>query len=266
MPLALVLDELAARLSGDDPSVAREDPTRWAYAIREAVALAKPDTIVVGWGGEAETAALRSVADGATGDDLVDALYDAPPLREVEPASTLPALVGTLRDLFPGGPSIAVALRGPSSVAAALAADGDDVDEIADTAADALADLAGAVAEAGAAALLVVEDLVAPSADAHKPLVRVLSHHSLDGVLVATAAGDADLSAVGYPRVATAWAPSDADAPDVALVDPALWEDPDEAGFAAADDALRAAASSGALVLTGGPLPGSLALERLQRA
>lgn len=246
MALALALDELAARLTGTEPDGAA--PEAWAYALREAVALARPDVLICGWGGAAQTAALAAIADGA--EDVVDALYDAPPLAEAPPVAHALEVVRTLAALYPGAPRLAAVVRGPCSAAAALGAD----QEAAEVAADLLAALAGAYGEAGAELVLVVEDLAPADERAHSPVVRALEHQRLDAVLLAPAGG----GPAGHARCGEPWSLGGA-APDVAVVDPALWIAGDDA-FAAGRAAI---AGTPGLVVVAGQLPGDLALERL---
>lgn len=181
--------------------------------------------LVVGWDGGFETGALASVVDGA--DDVVDALYDAGGLREQPAAGALVTLVQTLHGLFPGGPAVAVAVHGPVELAASLGV-GDD-DEAADPCADLLVDLLRACAEAGATTVVLrgVHDR------ADGPILRALDHARV---------------ALVRPLA-------------VRRLDATFWADPEDAVVAAG---LATARAQDGLVLSDGPVPGDVALERFQ--
>ena len=247
MPLALSLDAVAGRLARLDPAVAHEDPGRWAYALREAVALARPDVLVVGWDAGFELAALREAADpgGTSAGGVADALYDADrPLRARAAAGALVSQLTTLSGLFPGDrPALWVAVAGPASLAGALGARADEVDEVADLCADQLVDLLGACAEAGAAAVVLREPAPAAGVDvvaARAPIVRALEHQ----------------------RVALVTLPPEDD-DDVALAPASAWLADDDT-FAAALSGWRTTVAGGGLVLGDGPVPAQVALERFQ--
>lgn len=243
MPLALSLDEIAARVGGAAPSTARSDPERWAYALREAVALARPDALVVGWDAGHELHGLREAAGVAEDDaaSVVDGLYDAATqVRDQPSGAALVTLVSTLVALFPSGPQPWPALVGPATLAGLLG-DGGDHDELADLCADQLADLLRACAEAGAPAVVLREPAPAAGVDpaaARGPLLRAAEHH---GIALHVVPG----------------------APGVEFVAAGLWLE-DAAAFAPAFARLRALAASGTVVLGDGPVPGAVALERFQ--
>ncbi|MTD44704.1 hypothetical protein GKE82_10480 [Conexibacter sp. W3-3-2] len=222
--LALSLDALAARLTGADPAVALAEPERWAYALREAVALARPDMLVLGWDGGFETGALATVVGGAA--DPVDAIYDADrPLCEQPQGAALVTLVGTLRQLFGGRPRLALAVRGPAALADGLGAPADD--ELADLCADQLVDLLLACAAVG------IDTVVLRGEDqrADGPVVRALDHAR------------------------------------VALVRPGMVELLPAASWSTIGASeLAAARAAPHLVLSDGPVPGNLELERLAPA
>jgi methionine synthase II (cobalamin-independent) len=104
-------------------------------------------------------------------------------------------LVRTLTGLYRGGPPVAATITGPATIANDLAPwllgddpGEDDLVELADLAADALAGLIGAYADAGAQLVAITEPdpgALAPEdvTGAHRPLVRALAHHRLDGEL-----------------------------------------------------------------------------------
>lgn len=248
MPLALSLDEVATRLTGLEPAVALEDPARWAYALREPLALARADVLVVGWDAGMELRALREAAgvaddEGSAPDPeaVVDGLYGATgPLREQPSGAALVALVETLRAMLPGGPDLWVALLGPASLAGALGG-GADGAELADLCADQLVDLVRACAEAGARTAILREPAPATGVDGERvraPLVRAAEHQ---GVALLPLPG----------------------APAVELVPPATWL-LDREAFSAEMSRLRRLADTGTVVLGDGPVPGTLELERFQ--
>ena len=156
-------------------------------------------------------------------------------------------------------------MTGPLSVAARLApallapdAAAGERAELADLCADRLAGLIDAFAAAGATLVFVVEHDVdfldgQDAALAHAPLVRSLAHQRVGGVVVG-------VEGAGYPSTAARW-DGTGPAPDVALLDPAVWAlDPPR--FAARWDAL--AARAGGLLVSDGPLPAQMPLENLQ--
>jgi hypothetical protein len=270
MRLAPILHDLAGRLSGR-PSDARTQPMQWAYALRDACALAHPDVLVSHWDPALEADALRSAA--ARDGDWVDRLLNAPRLADAAPTKETCELVKTLAGLFRSGPAVAVSVTGPATVAAALADEllGDDPSEddrieLADLCADALAGLIGMYGEAGAAKIIVVEHAVdfldaGDVAAAQSPLVRALGHHRVPGVVVAPEG--LRLSAAGYEAAAERW-DGGGPPPTVALVPPALWGLP-PADFGERWSALvEAAAGGNPLLLSDGPLPADMPLENLQ--
>lgn len=242
MPLALSLDEVAVRVAGVPSTLARTDPERWAYALREAVALVRPDALVVGWDAGHELHGLREAAGVAEGSGAtVDALYDATaPVGEQPSGAALVTVLSTLRALFPAGPRPWPALLGPATLAGILGG-GDDDAELADLCADQLADLLRACAEAGAPAVVLREPEPAAGIDpgaVQGPLARAADHL---GIAIHAVPG----------------------APGVELVPPDLWT-ADDARFAAELPRLRDLARSGTVVLGAGPVPGAVALERFQ--
>jgi hypothetical protein len=276
--IAPILHELAPRLSELSAADARTDPVRWAYALREAVSLASPDVLVSHWDPALEADALSAAAAGAdAGSDWVDRLLDAAPLAQTPPAAAAVELVGVLAGLYRSGPTLAAALTGPQTLAAALArpllgssgGDGTEEDrlELASLCADALASLVGAYGEAGAQMLVVVERDGAfldgaGAAEAHSALLRAIAHHRLPAVLLAPEGfGGVD----GYESVAVRWDGTGA-APAVAALAPEVWAEPPDM-LAARWRALReAAGAADVLLLSDGPLPGGMPLENLQRA
>lgn len=246
MPLALSLDAVAGRLARLDPAVAHEDPARWAYALREAVALARPGVLLVGWDAGFELEALReAVGPDAAADGIADALYDADgPLRARAAASALVTQLATLKGLFPAGePALWVAVLGPASLAGALGAGGDEAAEVADLCADQLVDLLGACAEAGASTVVLREPAPVSGVDvaaARAPIMRALEHQRV-ALLTLPLEGDGEVTL----------APADA------------WLADDDA-FAASHAAWRTAVAGGGLVLCEGPVPQDIALERFQ--
>jgi hypothetical protein len=266
--LAPVLQEVAARLSGS----VRTEALPWAYALRDAVGLARPDVVVSHWDATLEAEALTGVlADG----DLIDRLLSAPRLAEIAPTRGTIELVRILTGLYGTEPEVAATVTGPASVAARLAAScpnealaAEDRVELADVCADALAGLVADYGHAGATRVVVVEHdaeflAAGDAAEVQAPLVRALAHQRLAGVLVAPEG--LDLAAAGYEETAERWDGAGAP-PPVALLPAALWS-LTPGRFAERWRALSAqAAGSDALLLTDGPLAPDMPLENLQVA
>ncbi len=156
--LALALQDVAAVRSGQDGAAARSEPVAWAYALRDAIALAEPELIVAHHDPALEADALLTLIAAGDG-DWVDRLLDAGPLAEGAPAASVVALVRTLAALPGFGGRVVATVTAPAVVADRLApalavhgygGDGDR-DELTDLIADALAGLVGAYAAAGAA-------------------------------------------------------------------------------------------------------------------
>jgi len=243
VPLALALDAVAARLAAVEETVVLEDPTRWAYALREAVVLARPDVLVVGWDGQFELGALRAIVADAPPGGVADALADADGrLRDRLTAAALVSVIATLRGLFSAGPQVTVAVLGPATLAGALCGEGDDADEVADLCADQLVDLLGACVEAGATAVVLRDHAPPAGVDAHaarRPVARALAHQQVELFVVPDEDGV------------------------VELVPPATWLLGAES-FGPEIARLRGLAAAGRLVLGDGPLPAGLDLERFQ--
>jgi hypothetical protein len=245
MRFAPVLDDVAGRLAGRPPGSRREDPVGWAYALRDAVAVADPDVVVSHLDPTVERDALAPLLAG--GEDPVDAVLDAPPLGGLGPALAAVELVRTLTGALPR--PVAATLTGPATLAAALAADAGDPEELAEVCGDALAGYAALLAEAGATTIVVVET-AGGFAGAHAPIVRALALHAVEAVLwTADPAGED----AGYPALARGWS-GEAPAPPVAVVgaDPSCWPGPD-------------AARDVDLLLTDGPVPADADLDALRR-
>jgi hypothetical protein len=258
------------RLGGVSPVQARTEPTRWAYALREAVALAGPDVLVSHWDPKLEADALR--AGIGPGDDWVDQMLAAPALAQAPPTIAAVELVGLLAGLYRSGLPIAAAVSGPVTVAAALAqgllgaspAAGDRV-ELAELCADALAALIAAYGDAGASIVLVVEHHTsllagADAAGVHSPLLRAIAHQRLSAVLLAP---DGFGGSIGYEAVATRWDGS-GPPPAVAAIDAGLWALPPEQFAERWRELKDGGATAGVLLLSDGPLPAAMPLENLQ--
>jgi hypothetical protein len=270
--LAPVLHEVAGRLSGRPAQDARTQPMHWAYALRDAVALAHPDVLLSHWDPDLEADALRAGAAAGDG-DWVDRLLNAPRLADCSPTKEIVELVKTLGGLFRTGPAVAATVTGPATVAAALAGEllgqdarEDDRLELADMAADALAGLIGAYAEAGATKIAVVEhaDGFLDPGDvcaAQSPLVRALGHHRVPGIIVSPEG--VDLQAAGYEAAAARW-DGGGEPPTVALVPRELWASPPEEFAGRWRGLIAAAAGRDSVLLSDGPLPADMPLENLQ--
>jgi len=272
--LAPILQDVAGRLAGRPAGARRADPVAWAYALRDAAALARPGVLVSRLDPALEAHALRAALPG--GDDWVDRLTGARPLAQVEPAVGAVELVRTLVGAQRGsGMAVAATLSGPCSVAARVAGElgvGDDADdhvELADLVADALAGLVGAYADAGADPIVVVEEDVAfvpadERAAVHAPLVRAISHHRREGVLWWPACFGGRRP-TGYDASALPWDGDGDPPPGPALrLAPSSWAGDPAAVAARWPGLLSAAGAAGAtLVLSDGPLPADVPPENL---
>lgn len=255
MTFAPVLQEVAARISGTEPPTMRTEPSRWAYALREAVSLVAPDWIVTHHDLQLEADAVRSAAP-----DLDDAL-DAP-LEQAAAASAALELTETLTSLYPQA-VVAASVSGPAAIAARLlegaaAADPslDPLDAL-DLCGDALAGLAAAQIERGAARVVVWEPSLGPfeAADveaAHRPLLRRLETLGAAAVLRSSP----ELSGDGYAAHAM---PSSGRAATLIPLDAFPIEDGDGRDLIATIES----APVGDVVLTDGPIPRDCSMSAL---
>lgn len=255
MSFAPVLQEVAARVSGTEPAALREQPTQWAYALREAVSLVAPDWIVSHHDLDLEADAVTAAGSG----DLVDAL-DAP-LEDAAPASAALELTATLATLYPGA-VVAASVSGPAAMAGRLLGrDGaeeepDPLDAL-DLCGDALAGLAAAHVERGASRVIVWEPSCGPfvAADvaaAHRPIVRRLATLGAAAVLCS----GPDLDGDGYAAHA---APSSGRSATLIPADAF----PDDEGDARGLIAEIESAPAGEVVLTDGPIPRGCSMSAL---
>jgi hypothetical protein len=147
---APILQDVAARMAERPASDLRQDPVAWAYALRDAVALAKPDLVVSHLDPALEADALPLGAG-----DPVDALLDVEDLPARQP--------------------VAARLAGAAGAEA-------DLEELADVAADLLAGLVEAYAAAGATTIVIAEWAASPAATAAGPLERAAAHARIEAV------------------------------------------------------------------------------------
>jgi len=255
MQLALVLQEVAARVNSTPPEERIRQPARWAYALRDAVALARPDWIVTHHDLQLEALAAA---------EQVDTVEDAPDADLAATALGAAALelTETLRGLYPTA-TIAASVTGPATTAARLAAQLEETDIDLETAAldcgDVVAALAAAHVERGASRVIVWEPDAGglepgALAQAHEPLLRRLKLLGVDAVAVGTE------NLMDRPYAALAWATGGrgagllaADAfGDSASLDAALggWEE---------------SAGTDAVLISDGPVPGDCDLTALRR-
>lgn len=253
MLAAPVLQDVAARVAGAAPEQRLLAPTRWAYALRDAVGVACPQWVVTHYDLDLEAGAAK------TGGGVEDVLDVA--LEQTEACRAAIELTTTLAGIYRDGVVVA-SLTGPATMAARLARlSGETLDDPAGAAADcgdALAALAGAHAAAGAARVLVWEreagelnreDL----RSAHEPLLRRLA---LTGV-PAVAAGTELLAGGLY--AAAAWRGGGEGA---AMLEPGAF-----ASVQQMDAALALAARRGEpdlVLLSDGPVPGDCDLAALR--
>ena len=230
---APILQEIGGRLTGESPALLRSDPMRWAYALRDAVELARPDLVVSHFDDrlEADTVLGAGRPDG----DPIGWLAGVPELATLRPAAAAVELVGTLAGIYrsPGDPPVAATLTGPATLAARLApelfpagAGADERIDLADLAADLLAALARAYADAGAAVLIVLErqpELLVTDADraaALEPLARAAAHRRVE--LLTSGPGDgvpAEVWSSPPHEFAAAWEHAEAGALDLLISD-----------------------------------------------
>lgn len=185
-PFAPVLDRVAARIAGGPPCW-KTNPTRWAYCLREAVALVRPDWVITHFDPHAE-------ADALTGEVTASAAVVDVDLARTPILAAALELTTVLVRLYPAQP-VAASVTGPGQLSSILAQrfstpDDDLPDLIADVG-DLLGVLAGSYAAAGAGRILVwesaeidpMDDLVDEVADAHGPLLRRLDTMGVPAVL-----------------------------------------------------------------------------------
>lgn len=110
---APILQDVAARMAERPASDLRQDPVGWAYALRDAVALAKPDLVVSHLDPALEADALP-LGDG----DPVDALLDVEDLPGRQPVAAAIELVGTLAGLPGYGGRVAATITSPARIEA----------------------------------------------------------------------------------------------------------------------------------------------------
>jgi hypothetical protein len=249
--LAPVLQDVALRMSpgGADP---RTDPAAFAYVLRDAVQLARPDWIVTHHDLALEADAVA--AEGVAADDVVDVDLGATALG----AGALD-LTATLRGVFPGA-TIAASITGPATMARALlrTADGTDAADLAADCGDVLAALAATHAERGADHVIVWEPETAglgpvDLAPAHEPILRRLALAGADGVLChPTALG------LGYAAMAGRHHGTGA-----VLLSPEAFASPD----ALTTELAHAAGLAGeaGIALSDGPVPGDCDLAALRQ-
>lgn len=189
---APVLDRVAARIAGVDPCW-RSDPTRWAYCLREAVALVRPDWVITHFDPHAEADAVTASVTQTT--EVVDVELAGTPIL----AAAL-ELTTVLAGLYPAQP-VAASVTGPGLLSRFLAErfstpDEDFADLIADVG-DLIGVLVGSYVAAGADRILVWEpadDCHGDLVDAHAPLVRRLDTMGVPAVLC----GAQRLDGLGY--------------------------------------------------------------------
>lgn len=246
MTFAPVLQEVAARISGTEPQTMRTEPSRWAYALREAVSLVAPDWIVTHHDLKLEADAVRSAAPEL--DDALDA-----PLEQAAAASAALELTATLASLYQQA-VVAASVSGPAAIAASLieaAADDPSLDPLdaLDLCGDALAGFAAAQIERGAARVVVWEPSLGPfeAADveaAHRPLLRRLETLGAAAVLCS----GPELAGEGYAAHAR---PSSGRAATLIPPDAFPIEDGDGRELIATIES----GPAGDVVLTDGPIP-----------
>lgn len=199
---APVLDQVAARISGTEPCW-RTDPTRWAYCLREAVALVRPDWVVTHFDPRAEADAVTGSVTSAA--QVIDVDLALTPIL-----SAALELTTVLARLYPAQP-VAASLSGPGVLTKALAqAFSTPKSELPDLLADVgdlLGVLVGHYVAAGADRILVwessepgvCEERVEELSDAHSPMLRRLETAGVPAVLC----GAENFAGLGYPQHAS---------------------------------------------------------------
>ncbi|MFA5710422.1 hypothetical protein [Mycolicibacterium sp.] len=181
-PFAPVLDQVASRISGTE-TCWRTEPSRWAYCLREAVGLMRPDWVITHFDPQAEADAVTASVTASAA--VIDVNLARTPLL----AAAL-ELTTVLAGLFPAQP-VAASVTGPGALSQILAqrfstSDEDLPDLIADVG-DLLGVLVGSYAAAGATRILVWEssetDLLDDLVDAHAPMLRRLHTMGVSAVL-----------------------------------------------------------------------------------
>lgn len=264
MVFAPVLQEVAARISGTATEMRREQPDKWAYALREAVSLVRPDWVVTHFDLDLEVDSVAAAAETIA--DVADVR-----LAIVAPATSALELTETLAGLFPDG-VVAASIAGPAAMASRLAcgpigagAAEPDLDELLELCADALAELASAHVERGAQRVIVWEPSAGPYAPenvgaAQAPVVRRLETLGVPAVLCA---GE------GIPPDRYASYASPSGGHGAALVPIGAFPASDANGEAQSVDELlsEAAAIAGrdGVVLTEGPIPADCETATLRR-
>ena len=255
MQLAPVLQEVAARVNPTPPEERLRQPARWAYALRDAVALARPDWIVTHHDLELEALAAA---------EQVDTVEDAPDadLAATALGGAALELTETLRGLYSSG-IIAASVTGPVTMAACLASTLGERDIDLETAAldcgDVVAALAAAHAERGASRVIVWEPDAGglepgALAQAHEPLLRRLALLGLDAVAV----GAEGLRDCDYAALACATGGRGA-----AMLGAGAFGD--RASLDAALAGAEASAGAAAVLISDGPVPGDCDLTALRR-
>jgi len=199
MILAPVLQEVALRMNPGGGNM-RDDRAAFAYTLRDAVQLVRPDWIVTHHDQALEADTVAGA--GAEPDDVVDV-----DLTAGGPAAQALELTATLAGVF-SGKTVAASITGPATmaVATAKAAGGDhELRGLAEDCGDILAALAAAHAERGAARIIVWEPETAgldpdELAPAHEPIVRRLGLAGAEAVLCAASVIPVGYSAVAWPN------------------------------------------------------------------
>lgn len=184
----------------------REDPVGWAYALRDAAALAAPDLIVSHLDPALEVDAVPS-GEG----DPVDALLEIESLAATPPVSGAVELVGTLAGMPGYSGRVVATVTSPHDMAARMldARPKDDLDELTEVTADLLAGLVEAYAGAGASVVVIANWTRPPDTRTLAPLERAAAHARVEAVAwnvaepnagdlaIARVAADAPLAELG---------------------------------------------------------------------
>jgi hypothetical protein len=181
-PFAPVLDLVAARVSGTEPCW-RTEPTSWAYCLREAVGLVRPDWVITHFDATAEADAVSGAVTASA------AVIDVDLARSPILAAAL-ELTTVLARLYPALP-VAASVTGPGALSQILAqrfsTPSEDLPDLLADIGDLLGVLVGSYAAAGADRILVWEssetDLLDDLVDAHAPMLRRLHTMGVPAVL-----------------------------------------------------------------------------------
>lgn len=174
MLTAPILQEVAAEMTGTPSSTLLTEPSKWAYALREACELARPDWVLTHHD-------LSLEADALSAEMRDSSQPGVPSIVALAAGRAVATLTETLAALYPDS-VVAASLTGPATVAAGVAerlgiGTEEERLDLLDDCADGCADLCAELIERGAGRLVVWEPGSGgfddeDVASAHRPLLR----------------------------------------------------------------------------------------------